>query len=216
MHPGPIHAAASASTAEHWDNVYTSKAADAVSWYRPRLDLSLQLIDSLGLPSDSPVLDVGAGASTLVDDLLDRGFLNVTLLDISERALAATRARLADRASCVQWVVSDILSAQLPAAAFAFWHDRAVLHFLSGDSDRATYAALARASVAPGGHALISGFNVDGPLKCSNLPVVRASAADIAATLGPAFRLMRSESEIHRTPWGSEQSFSYALCRRVG
>ena len=216
MHPGPIQAQSSASTADHWNAVYESKAADAVSWYRPHLDRSIQVIDSLALPPDAPILDVGAGASTLVDDLLDRGFRNVTLLDISERGLAVARARLAERASQVRWVVSDVVSAQLPTAGFVLWHDRAVLHFLNSDSDRGAYAALVRASVAPGGHALISGFGADGPLKCSNLPVVRASAADIAATLGPAFHLVRSESETHRTPWGSEQSFSYALCRRNG
>ena len=214
MPPEPAPNRPPASTADHWNGVYASKPADGVSWFRPHLDRSLAIIDSLGLAPDAPILDVGAGASTLVDDLLGRGFRAVTLLDISERGLDVTRARLGDRASLVRWIGSDILHAPLPKAAFQLWHDRAALHFLGGAAERAAYAASARASVAPGGYALISGFAVDGPPTCSNLPVLRADAAEIASLLAPSFRLLRSESERHRTPWGSDQSFFYALCRR--
>ncbi len=203
------------STADHWNTVYETKPLDGVSWYRPHLDRSLAIIESLAIAPDAAILDVGAGASTLAEDLLDRGYRNITLLDISERALARARERAGERASLIRWLVADVRDAALGAASVRLWHDRAVLHFLARAEDRAAYATLARNAVEPGGYALIAGFAPDGPSRCSNIDVVRASPEEIAATLGRGFALERSERETHRTPWGAEQAFCYALCRRV-
>jgi SAM-dependent methyltransferase len=207
--------ATQSSTADHWNAVYETKPIDGVSWYRPHLDRSLAIIDSLALAPNAPILDVGAGASTLAEDLLDRGYHDITLLDISERALARARERVGERAALMRWLVADIRHAPLERASVRLWHDRAVLHFLANAEDRAAYATLAQTAVMPGGHALISGFAPDGPARCSNIEVVRATPEAIAATLGPGFQLERSDYELHRTPWGSEQAFCYALCRRV-
>ena len=198
----------------HWQNVYRTKSADSVSWYRPHLDLSLEILTAAGLSGESRIIDVGAGASTLVDDLIERGVRDVTVLDVSEQALAVAQRRLGERARTVKWHAADLLTAQLPRAGFDFWHDRAVLHFLADPADTSRYAHIACESVAIGGYALISGFAPDGPERCSGLPVARRSPQDIAALLGPAFELENSRTERHRTPGGSEQSFAYALLRR--
>ncbi len=206
----------SPSAADHWNAVYAAKPVDGVSWYRPHLDRSLAIIDSLALDRSVPIIDIGAGASTLVEDLLDRGYETITALDVSDRALALVRDRIGPTSSQVRWIVSDIRQASLERASVGLWHDRAVLHFLSAAEDRAMYANIARTALRPGGHAIISGFAPNGPAKCSNMEVVRASAEEIAETLGPGFHLLRSETEMHRTPWGTEQAFAYAICRRDG
>jgi SAM-dependent methyltransferase len=198
----------------HWQDVYRTKSTDSLSWYRPHLELSLEILTIAGLSCDSRVIDVGAGASTLVDDLIARGVWDVTALDVSEEALAVAQRRLGERARTVKWRAGDLLTAQLPRAGFDFWHDRAVLHFLADFADTSRYAQVASESVAAGGYALISGFAPDGPERCSGLPVTRRSTQDIAALLGSAFELESSRAERHRTPGGSEQSFAYALLRR--
>jgi SAM-dependent methyltransferase len=194
---------------EHWEKVYRDKAADAVSWYRPHLELSLALLEDTGLSAASRVLDVGGGASTLVDDLVARGVAAVTVLDLSAAALAVARRRV--NASSVCWLAVDIVDAPLPAGGFTHWHDRAVLHFLPDATD---YARQAAHALAPGGFAVIGGFAPDGPERCSGLPVTRRAAAQIAAALGPAFELLGERREVHLTPWGSEQAFQYAVLRR--
>lgn len=194
---------------EHWEKVYRDKSAEAVSWYRPHLEVSLALLDEAGLAPSSRVIDVGGGASTLVDDLVARGVGAISVLDLSAAALDVARQRVASPA--VQWLVGDITGIAVPAGGFTHWHDRAVLHFLP---DAAAYARQAAHAVAPGGFAVIGGFAPDGPERCSGLPVTRRSAADIAAALGPAFELLDTRRERHRTPWGSEQAFEYALLRR--
>jgi SAM-dependent methyltransferase len=199
---------------EHWQKVYQTRAADAVSWYRPRLGVSLELLELAGLSAASRLIDVGGGASTLVDDLVARGLKGVTVLDVSEAALAVARQRLGERARDVQWLVTDLLQAELPEGGFDLWHDRAVLHFLTEASDASRYAAVAARAVRIGGHAVIGGFAPDGPEKCSGLPVARRSAEDIAAILAPAFHLLATRAERHVTPAGAEQSFAYALLRR--
>ena len=199
---------------DHWQKVYQTRAADAVSWYRPHLGVSLELLETAGMSADSRLIDVGGGASTLVDDLVSRGLKGITVLDVSEAALAVARQRLGEHARNVRWLVADVLEAELPEDGFDLWHDRAVLHFLTDASDAARYAVVAARAVPIGGHAVIGGFAPDGPEKCSGLPVARRSATDIAAVLAPAFRLLTTRAERHITPAGAEQSFAYALLRR--
>ncbi len=204
------------SLADHWNRVYASKAPDAVSWYRPRLDSSLALLDALGCPSDTRVIDVGCGASSLIADLLRRGYLHLTALDISERAVAIARGSLADAArDTVRWMVTDILEADLAEASVDLWHDRATFHFLTSPGDRARYASLARRAIAPGGHILLGGFASDGPMRCSDLEVVRASPEDLHAALGEGFRWVTGTHETHVTPWGASQRFAYCVSRRI-
>jgi SAM-dependent methyltransferase len=198
----------------HWEEVYQTKAADSVSWYRQHLNVSLELLERGGLSSKSRLIDIGGGASTLVDDLLDRGIKGVTVLDISAAALAVPQARLGARASEVNWIVADILHAELPGAGFDFWHDRAVFHFLTDPVDVAKYAQQAARAVKSGGSALIAGFAPDGPERCSGLPIARRSAEDIARILTPAFTLQEARPERHVTPAGTAQSFAYALLKR--
>ncbi|MFC3715554.1 methyltransferase domain-containing protein [Luteimonas soli] len=200
--------------AAHWEAVYQQKAPTAVSWYRGHLDTSLALLEQAGMGPDSRVIDVGGGASTLVDDLLDRDVRTVAVLDLSAKSLDVARARLGPRAGRVTWLTGDVTRLALPTAAYTHWHDRAVLHFLTKPDDVQAYAAQAAHAIVPGGHAVIGGFSPDGPERCSGLPVTRRSAHEIAAALGPSFALVTSVSEQHRTPDGAEQSFAYALLRR--
>ena len=198
----------------HWQTVYLTKPATSVSWYRPHLDVSLELLSASGMTVDSRIIDIGGGASTLVDDLLARGLKRVSVLDVSEKALEITRKRLGERSLDVTWYVGDVLEVELPPQSFDLWHDRAVLHFLTDPADAARYSTVAAAAVAAGGHAVIGGFAPEGPARCSGLPVARRSADDIAAVMGPAFTLVDRRTEQHRTPSGAVQSFVYALLRR--
>jgi SAM-dependent methyltransferase len=198
----------------HWQNVYRTRTADSVSWYRPHLDVSIELLELAGLSADSRVIDIGGGASTLVDDLLDRGVRDLSVLDISDRALAMARKRLGDRAKEVNWYVGDILHAMLPTGGFDLWHDRAVFHFLTDPAEAARYAQLAAEAVRIGGHAVIGSFALDGPECCSGLPVARRSAEDIAGIFAPTFSLLQRREERHLTPAGTDQSFVYALMLR--
>jgi len=199
----------------HWQNVYRTRRADSVSWYRPHLEVSLELLAQAGLSVGSRLIDVGGGASTLVDDLLDRGLRNVSVLDVSEEALACARHRLGERAEAVTWYTGDVLEIALPPGGFDFWHDRAALHFLTTPADATRYAQAAAHAVAAGGYAVIGGFAPDGPQRCSGLPVARRSPQDIAALLSPAFVPVQTRAERHRTPGGADQSFAYGLLRRV-
>lgn len=199
----------------HWQKVYRMRKADAVSWYRPHLQVSLELLRSAGLSVRSRLIDVGGGASTLVDDLLDQGLPHVSVLDISEEALLLAQQRLGERAKAVTWCVGDVLEVAFPSGAFDFWHDRAALHFLTRPADATRYAQTAAGAVAIGGYAVIGGFAPDGPQRCSGLPVARRSPRDVAALLAPGFALEQTRAERHHTPTGAEQSFAYALLRRV-
>ena len=199
----------------HWQKVYQTRDAGSVSWYRPHLDLSLELLTGAGLSASSRIIDVGGGASTLVDDLLDRGLTRVSVLDVSEEALAVAQRRLGERAKTVKWYAGDLLKIALPLAGFDFWHDRAVLHFLTEPADAGRYAQITANALAPGAYAVIAGFAPQGPERCSGLSVARRSAEDIAALFAPAFALVQQRAELHRTPSGSNQSFTYALLRRV-
>lgn len=202
--------------ANHWQTVYSSKKPEAVSWFTPHLTSSLELLKLAGLTAASRVIDVGAGASTLVDDLVVMGVTSVTALDISGAALNIARQRLGSRASGVRWLPIDILKAELPDGGFDIWHDRAALHFLTDSNDAARYAELAGRALTYGGHAIIGGFGVNGPTQCSQLPVMRRDPEDIANLFGPKFALIEARHEIHRTPWGAPQSFAFALLRKIG
>ena len=204
----------SKATETHWQNVYRTKRADSVSWYQPHLRLSLQLLMEAGLTASSRLIDVGGGASTLVDDLLERGLCDVSVLDVSDEALSLARRRLGERGKLVRWYVGDVLELALPPEGFDFWHDRAVLHFLSDPEDAARYVQIAARTLTAGGHAVIAGFAPEGPERCSGLQVARRSAEDIAALFAPAFTLVQQRTERHRTPSGLEQSFVYALLQR--
>jgi SAM-dependent methyltransferase len=201
------------SSKDHWDAVYASKSADHVSWFKPHLDRSLAFLEAASVSRTAGVIDVGGGASTFVDDLLDRGYRNVTVLDLSRAALDAARARLGERASLIRWICADITRVELPAASFVFWHDRAVFHFLRDPAMRARYVEAVRESLRPGGHIVVATFGPHGPEKCSGLEVMRFTPEALHAEFGPAFARLGSVTEVHTTPWGAEQEFVYCYCR---
>lgn len=198
----------------HWENVYRDKAVDQVSWFQPQAASSLRLIEDCAGP-DAALIDVGGGASVLVDDLLDAGYRDVTVLDLADAALASARARLGARAQAVEWIAGDITQVELPANRYDVWHDRAVFHFLTDAADRARYVAQVLKSVKPGGHVIVATFGPGGPLQCSGLDVVRYAPGALHAEFGDAFRLERHETEIHHTPAGKDQEFVYCYCRRL-
>ncbi|WP_332811626.1 class I SAM-dependent methyltransferase [Sphingomonas sp.] len=197
----------------HWQGVYTTKGSDAVSWFQPSPEPSLRMMDALGIKAPASLIDVGGGASTLVDELVARGF-KVTVLDIADAALAISRERLGEAAKGVEWRVVDI-TIWRPDRVYDVWHDRAVFHFLTEAGDRERYIAALKAGLAPGGAAIFATFAEDGPERCSGLPVVRYSADTLATELGPDFALAHHTRETHLTPWGSEQSFTWAGFRRA-
>jgi ubiquinone/menaquinone biosynthesis C-methylase UbiE len=201
------------SDKRHWDAVYTTKAPDRVSWFRPHLDRSLAFLDAAKIEPGAGVIDVGGGASTFVDDALDRGHSNVTVLDLSAAALDRTRERLGERASQVHWVCGDITEVALPAQAYDFWHDRAVFHFLRDPAARAKYVDVVRRALKPGGHIVVATFGPHGPETCSGLEVMRFTPDALHAEFGESFAKVATETERHDTPWGSEQEFVYCYCR---
>jgi len=200
---------------DHWESVYRSKGATEVSWYQAEAKVSLDLIRRVAPDSDAPILDVGGGASTLVDGLLGAGYRRVTVLDLSGAALAVAQQRIGERAAAVTWVESDVLTAPLPAAGYAVWHDRAVFHFLTDAGDRARYVARVREAVQPGGYVIVASFAPEGPTRCSGLEVVRYSPETMHAQFGERFRLLDTVREDHHTPSGVTQAFLYCLCRVV-
>lgn len=194
----------------HWEEVYETKAVDKVSWFREHLDRSLTMIEAAGLDLDARMIDVGGGASTLVDDLLARGYKNLSVLDISAAALESSKQRLGPLAEGVEFIVADITQTVLPASAFDLWHDRAVFHFLTSDEDRGRYVDNLKRSLRPTGHLVISTFADDGPLKCSGLDVERYDIAKLVNVLGSGFELAEHIRETHQTPFETTQSFLYA------
>jgi SAM-dependent methyltransferase len=202
-------------TKAHWEGVYGKRPVTEVSWYQEHSDVSLGLIGRTGVGKDGAIIDVGGGASTLVDDLLAAGYRDVTVLDISAAALRAAEARLGERAGAVRWVEADITEVELPGRRFDVWHDRAVFHFLTGADDRARYVERARHAVKHGGHVIVATFGPDGPLRCSGLPVVRYSPDRLHDEFGAAFAPVEHTSESHRTPFGTVQQFIYCYCRRA-
>lgn len=199
---------------EHWHRVYTEKQPDEVSWYQTTPAPSLAALERFGARPEQALIDIGGGASTLVDALLERGWRDLTVLDIAAPALAAAQARLGERAADVRWEVADITAWQ-PQRRYAIWHDRAVFHFLTKPEQRAAYLRALGQGLAPGGLAIIATFALDGPEKCSGLPVERYDADKLAETLGPDYRLEASWREEHSTPWGATQAFTWCVFRAV-
>jgi SAM-dependent methyltransferase len=198
----------------HWENVYANRAIDAVSWYQAHAERSVDLIRKLVIAKDDPIIDVGGGASVLVDDLLAEHYADLTVLDLSGAALAAARARLGAVTTPVRWIEGDVTTAALPQARYALWHDRAVFHFLTTPEQREAYVRQVLHAVRPGGHVIVATFAEDGPTECSGLPVVRYDAEHLHGEFGAPFELLGHEREEHVTPAGRVQSFLYCFCRR--
>ncbi len=201
------------SAKNHWDKVYDTKAPDQVSWYRPHLETSLALIERVAGDRSASLIDVGGGESTLVDDLLARGYQNITVLDVSQTAIDMTRKRLGLAAAQIHWLVADITEAQFEPGGYHLWHDRAVFHFLTAAQHRAAYVRQVAHAVKPGGYVIISAFGPEGPTKCSGLEVVRYDSKSLRDQFGARFRLIESSKELHNTPFGTTQQFLYCCCK---
>lgn len=198
----------------HWDAVYSAKAPDKVSWFCTHLETSLALIERAAPDRSAAIVDIGGGESTLVDDLLEQGYQNVTILDISKTALDVTRKRLGpERERQVQWLLGDITQAGVLAGFYDIWHDRAVFHFLTERKDRVAYIQTVIATVKPGGHVIVGTFGPEGPARCSGLGVMRYDAGSLHEEFGARFRLIESSKELHTTPFGTTQQFLYCYCR---
>lgn len=198
---------------DHWNRVYQTKSPDSVSWYQSRPEISLALIAASGVGKDAGIIDVGGGTSVLVDNLLDLGYKNLAVLDLSGLALNASRSRLGARAAAVEWFEADVASFE-PPRRYALWHDRAAFHFLTDAGDRLRYVATLRMALQPQGTVIIATFAPDGPPKCSGLDVVRYDEKSITAELGAEFRLQEVRRETHLTPWQAEQRFNYFRFQR--
>ena len=198
----------------HWEKIYTDLLPEEVSWYQKEPTLSLELIRRAGLGLDGAIIDIGGGASVLVDSLLAAGYRNVTVLDLSAHALAHATQRLGARAKQVEWIEADVTEVVLPRV-YDLWHDRAAFHFLTEAGDRKKYLKTIKRSVQDGGHAIIATFAIGGPTKCSGLEVVQYDAQKLSGELGPEFTLIDQRAERHVTPMGKEQQFGYFLFRRA-
>lgn len=203
------------STREHWDGIYDSRSPAELSWYERVPAVSLRMIGDTGLPKDARIIDVGGGASTLVNALLGRGYSRVSVLDLSSRALDLARVGLGADAGSVAWLEGDVRRVDLPPEGYDLWHDRALFHFLTDAADRADYVGKVLEAIRSGGHVVMATFAVDGPHRCSGLPVVRYTPAGLLAELGESFRLIEHEHVEHRTPGDSAQRFVFCRLRRV-
>ena len=199
---------------QHWEQVYTAKASDSVSWFQGHADQSLALIHYTGVTKASAIIDVGGGASILVDNLTEEGYSDLTVLDISSAALDVAKQRLKKHAESIQWIVGDITKVELEKSRYDVWHDRAVFHFLTEPDDRQAYVERVMLSVRPNGHVIIATFSEDGPEKCSGLPVMRYNHKTLHAEFGDDFLLIKHEKEAHHTPLGTVQQFVYCYCRK--
>ena len=197
----------------HWEKIYATKAPDAVSWYRPHLETSLALIQRATAGYSASIIDIGAGESTLVDDLLATGYENITVLDVSQTAVDVTKKRLGLLAKKIDWIVGDITQVQLQPFAYDVWHDRAVFHFLASTEQRGAYVLSVAKAVNPGGHVIVSTFGPEGPTTCSGLEVMRYDTESLHNEFGARFRLVESLKELHHTPFGTTQQFLYCYCR---
>lgn len=199
----------------HWDRIYTTRAAEELSWFQAHPALSLELIERAGVALDAALIDIGGGDSLLVDKLLDLGYRNLTVLDVSAAALERARLRLGERAESVRWVAADVTRYE-PESRYDLWHDRAVFHFLTEAADRSRYIGVLRRALRPGGQAVLSTFSLDGPSKCSGLEVRRYSAESLARELGSSFELVEHREQEHHTPSGAAQAFVYGRFLKTG
>jgi trans-aconitate methyltransferase len=199
----------------HWQHVYATKGEAEVSWFQDTPAISLEMIRAASPDRNTAIIDIGGGASRLVDALLQDGYRNLAVLDLSANALDAAKERIGAAASTVDWIVADATTWQ-PVKSYDVWHDRAAFHFLTDPRDRAAYVERLRSAVAAGGHVIIATFAPDGPEKCSGLPVQRHDSASLSSELGPEFELVETRSDIHRTPWQSTQAFQFSRFRRRG
>src|SRR6202165_2969377 len=197
----------------HWETVDPTRRENERSWFQQTAAPSLEVIDLAQLTPDSALIDIGGGASRLVDSLVARVLRNVTLRDLSESALTAAKARLGDQANNVQWVVADVTTWE-PAQTYDLWHDRAAFHFLTDDAARSAYVDRLKRALKPAGHVVIGTFALNGPERCSGLPVTRHDAVSLATILGPEFELIDTRPHEHVTPWGSKQHFQFSTFRR--
>ena len=201
------------SSQPHWERVYQTKSVSQLSWHRAHLDISLRLIEGATDNDQARIIDVGAGESTLVDDLHARGYSDLTVLDLSQAALHIAQQRLGESGRTVNWIAGDVLSAPLPEAHYDVWHDRAVFHFLNTPAERAAYVRQVHKTVKPGGSVIVATFGPEGPLKCSGLDVQRYDADALHNEFGSQFELTDHLTELHETPFGTTQQFVYCFCR---
>jgi len=200
---------------KHWEQTYSSNQTETLGWYSPHLQTSLSWIQELDLDASAPIIDVGGGASTLVDDLLEADHRSITVLDISDKALSLARVRLGEKAKLVKWFEGNIISLDLPTQYYELWHDRAVFHFLTGAGQQDKYRDRLLSALKPGGHLIIGTFTTEAPPKCSGLPVQRYSLKQLENILGEEFELKRHNKELHITPGGVEQMYLYCHFRKV-
>jgi SAM-dependent methyltransferase len=201
------------NTQEHWDQIYRTMAHDQVSWYSPHLRASLELIERASVSRTAAIVDIGGGESTLVDDLLARGYQDITVLDLSQAAIDANKERLGRKAERIHWLAADITKIELKVSSLDVWHDRAVFHFLTASNERAAYVRQVAQALRSGGHVIIGTFGPEGPVRCSGLDVVRYDAASLHDEFGERFRLVESTKQLHHTPFGTTQQFLYCYCR---
>jgi len=197
----------------HWEKVYRTRQPTEVSWYRPHLEISLQLIEEAAPSRDAHIIDVGAGESTLIDDLLARGYRSLDAMDLSSTALEVAKARLGANAAKIAWLCADVRTFAFGRHQYDVWHDRAVFHFLTNADDRAAYVRQVAHAVKPGGHVIVATFGPEGPTRCSGLDVVRYDPEALHDEFGAGFRLVKHRSELHQTPMGKMQQFTYCYCR---
>jgi ubiquinone/menaquinone biosynthesis C-methylase UbiE len=200
----------------HWEHVYDAKRPDELSWFQPEARTSRELIERFASNRDLHIVDVGGGASTLVDGLLASGYQQLSVLDLSGAALTQAKQRIGASGATVSWIEGDVLNNALADASVDVWHDRAVFHFLTDTADRARYVSQVQRIVRSGGFVLVATFAEDGPSRCSGLDVARYSATELHAEFGADFRVVESLREEHHTPWGARQAFTYCLCRLTG
>lgn len=200
---------------EHWEHIYRTRQPDRVSWYQEHPESSLRLIRATGVPKTARIIDVGGGASKLIDELIADSYSELTVLDLSGTALEAAKKRLGDRASAVEWIEGDVTRLHFPSFEYDVWHDRAVFHFLTSPHDRDAYVSAVLKAVKPGGHVIVATFAEDGPDHCSGLPVMRYSAEQLHSEFGASFALVAHEEEEHATPRGVVQQFVYCYCRKI-
>ena len=202
------------SRKDHWENVYKKKSPIEVSWYQSKPSISLSIISSLSIEKDENLIDVGGGASTLVDYLLEEGFKNISILDLSSNALEQAKKRLGEKSKLVNWQAEDVTNYS-PKKTYSLWHDRAVFHFLTERSDKEKYKKVLESSVRVGGYVIIAAFSIGGPKKCSGLDIVQYDAEKIRRELGQNYKLIEEKSESHVTPDGKEQLFGYNVFTKI-